>query len=81
MCQSRFKRRGFDLGREGEVFERIVTQKALSINIPVLGENPLRAIQDCESAHSAWIKLHPRYAGKPAINKLSALNNPLNYKY
>lgn len=69
--------RGKDLIKaiEGELVEMIITQKALSIIISDLGDIMLRQIQDCETAHSIWIKLHHRYAGKSTINKLFAFNN------
>lgn len=66
--------RGKDLiaAIEGEVVENIVTQKALSIVIPCLGENLQKSIQDCETADSAWIDLRHQFAQKSTVNELSA---------
>lgn len=61
-----------------ESFDKTITQKTLSIIISALGQNPLRAIQECETIYSVWQELHHRYAGKSVINKLNALNNLMN---
>lgn len=49
--------RDWSEAHNGEVVENIVTQKALSIITSGLEDNRLRTIQDCETAHGAWIKL------------------------
>lgn len=43
-------------------------------------EDPLRALQKCETVPAAWLKLNERYAGKPAINKFSAFSNLIDTK-
>lgn len=55
-----------------------VSKKALFKIIFALGDNPLRSIQEYETANEAWNKLQQRYAGKTVINKLRLLNNMLN---
>lgn len=46
--------------------------------IAALGDNPLRVIQSCETAKSAWEKVHARQARKSTISEFSVSNNLLN---
>lgn len=73
-------RRGRELSAAltNENQEKIVNERALSIIISALGDNPLRAIQHCESAKEAWDKLESRYAGRTIMNKLGSLNTLLS---
>lgn len=42
----------------------------LAIIIMALGDNPLRYVQDFDTAKTAWNKFQSRYAGKITINKI-----------
>lgn len=55
--------------------------RTLSTIISGLGDNMRRTIQDCETAYSAWTKLHNRYTGKSMGSKLRALNHLLDCRY
>lgn len=75
--------RGWDLidALIEDAIDKTSTQKALSIMISALGDNPLKAIQECETTYSALQKLHHIYAGRSFINQLSALKHLLSYSY
>lgn len=55
-----------------------MNDKALSIIVRALGDNPLRGVQACESAKDLWERLSERYAGKMVVNKLGLLKNLVN---
>lgn len=57
------------------------TEKALLVITLALGDNPLRSIEECQTAKEAWKNLQQRYAGKTMINKLGLLNNFLNKNF
>lgn len=61
-----------------EAVETKVNEKAMTIIITALGDNPLRAVQECLTAKAVWNKLQGRYAGQSMVNKLSVLNTLLN---
>lgn len=55
-----------------------INERALSIIISELGDNPLQAIQSCITTKSVWEKLQLRYAGKSMVNKPGILKNLLD---
>lgn len=61
--------------------ESNVNEQAIAFVIMRLGNNPLRSIQECETAMEVWEKLQVKYAGKTIINKISILNSLLNTKF
>lgn len=61
--------------------EAYTNEKSLSVIVPALGDKPLRAVQDCETAREIWGRLQEQNAGKTLLNKLEILNNLLNMNY
>lgn len=61
--------------------EKNDNESALGINISALGNNPLRAIQQCETANEAWKKLERWHAGKTVMNRLGCLSTLFIMKY
>lgn len=47
--------------------ERRINENKLSLKVPALGDNPLRAVQECELAKYLWEKLQEWYSGKIVI--------------
>lgn len=60
--------------------DKKIRERALRFFVSVHRYNPLGASQNCETAIGAWGKLQFRYAGKPMINRLTALKNRLSTK-
>lgn len=59
---------------------RKTSEKDLSIITLQLADNPLRSMQDCDTAEAASEKLQHTHAGKTKMNKWRALNIFLNTK-
>lgn len=55
-----------------------ITETAMSIIVPALGDDPFRIVQERENADNVSEKLNERYAGKTANNKLTVLQTVLN---
>lgn len=68
--------RGMDLSRAttNQIVEE-EKEKALSINILALIDNPLRSIQKCETAEAARDKSQLSYFGEHMVDKLGLLCN------
>lgn len=58
-----------------------VNEKTLAIIMLTLGNNFLRAIQECTTAKSEWSKLHDKYACRTMINELGVLNTLINMSH
>lgn len=48
--------------------------------ISLLGDNPLRTVQDCELPKNLWDRLQERYEGRD-ISQLTLINSLLNMRY
>lgn len=56
-------------------------KKPLALIVPAVEENPVRAVEEFETAKEVWEKLQERYAGKSVIKKLGISNKLFNMTY
>lgn len=56
------------------------SEEALAIITLALGDNPLRSIQNCDTALETWNRLQISYTGNFTVTGLNVLNTLLNKK-